>query len=718
MNKLLIALLFTLAIFTTKAHAQAPVLFKGGSNMVIGEHVAVLEDTTDKLTVESVKNHKGFVASTSQVPNLQLSKSSFWLKFTVTNKSGADHLLLWLEYPMLNTCDFYYPVNGQYQVKNFSDKKVFGERKYKHQDFVMDINLAKDSTATYYLKVASTEQMTLPLILGSPQKIAESTLTKNLLWGILIGLLIVMVLYNCFVFISTKDVSYLYYVLYTLFIGLTQASLSGYTYQYLFSNSPILYSKVVIVFPGLAGISAVLFVTSFLHTKQRTPRLHKVFPVVAVLYATAILLRLFGFDHASYRMIDIAALSVTISIYAAAIITSLQGYRPAKFFLVAWTIFLIGLVLFVLRNLGVLPYNNFTNYTMQVGTAIEVTLLSLALADRINIFKAEKERSQQETLEALKENERIVREQNIVLEAKVDERTHALKESNEELNSTLEDLKQAQSQLVESEKMASLGQLTAGIAHEINNPINFVTANIAPLKRDLEMVLDAMNVIEEVGLSDASTEEKQKKIAEYKEELDFDYLLVEMNHLIKGIHEGASRTAEIVKGLRIFSRLDEDDLKRTDLNEGLESTMIIANNLINSQINVVKEYGDLPLVECFAGKLNQVFLNIISNAAYAIEKKFGTTSGGKLTLQTFIDGDNAIIKIIDNGIGMSDETMRKIFEPFFTTKDVGEGTGLGMSIAYNTIKKHHGQLLVKSELGEGSEFTIKIPIIFDASKQA
>jgi len=391
-------------------------------------------------------------------------------------------------------------------------------------------------------------------------------------------------------------------------------------------------------------------------------------------------------------------------------IVLIGGYRPARFVLLSWSVLLIGAVIFTLKDNGILPYNTFTSYSMQGASIIEMALLSFALADRINILKREKEASQAEALSAAKENERIIREQNVILEEKVTERTHKLNES-------LEDLKQTQSQLVESEKMASLGQLTAGIAHEINNPINFVTANINPLKRDLEMVLDAVNVIEEIGLSDISAEEKQKKIAAYKEDLDFDYLLVEMNHLIKGIHEGASRTAEIVKGLRIFSRLDEDDLKRADLNEGLESTMIIGNNLLNPQIKVMKEYGELPLVECYAGKLNQVFLNIISNAAYAIEKKFGSSEGGALKLQTYTEGGNVIIKIADNGIGMDEETIRKIFEPFFTTKEVGEGTGLGMSIAYNTIKKHHGRLLVKSEVGKGSEFTMMIPIIFDASGQ-
>jgi signal transduction histidine kinase len=330
----------------------------------------------------------------------------------------------------------------------------------------------------------------------------------------------------------------------------------------------------------------------------------------------------------------------------------------------------------------------------------------LALADRINVFKAEKEKSQEETVIALKENERIIREQNVMLELKVEERTH-------ELNESLENVKQAQSQLVEAEKMASLGQLTAGIAHEINNPINFVTSNINPLKRDVEMILDVMTTIESVSQSDASDVEKRKKIADYKEEIDFDYLVVEIRHLIKGIHEGASRTAEIVKGLKIFSRLDEDDLKKTDINEGIESTLIIVNNLLNGYVKVITEYGGLPLVECYAGKLNQVFLNIISNAIYAVNKKFGDNQGGEIKISTINDGENVVITIADNGIGMTEEARKKIFEPFYTTKEVGEGTGLGMSIAYNTIKKHNGQILLNSVLGEGTQFILKIPIVYN-----
>jgi len=273
-------------------------------------------------------------------------------------------------------------------------------------------------------------------------------------------------------------------------------------------------------------------------------------------------------------------------------------------------------------------------------------------------------------------------------------------------------LKQAQSQLVESEKMASLGQLTAGIAHEINNPINFVTANVKPLRRDIDILLEAFKFIEDVLLEDLSLEEKQKKINEYKEEEDFEYLIIEIDQLLRGIHEGATRTAEIVKGLKIFSRLDEDDLKKADINEGLDSTLIIANNLLNNNITVVKNYGSIPLIECYAGKLNQVFLNIISNAAYAVHKQFEDQSGGEIVIETTNDQESIFIKFKDNGIGMDAKTQQKIFEPFFTTKDVGEGTGLGMSIAYNTIKKHNGGIQLNSEPGKGTEFIIQLPISF------
>jgi two-component system NtrC family sensor kinase len=700
MKRIIFLLLLLQISLIAKLAAQSPVIYNG-ENTIIGKYVSILKDSTNNLDLQTISKSNAFVPSKIETPNLQLSKSAFWLKFSIRNTSASHHLVLELDYPTLSACDFYYPENGHYRVQKLSDTLPFSQRAYQHQNFLFEFKLPKDSTATYYLRVKSTEQMVLPLILGSRANVAESLSLKNILWGIFIGIIVVMAAYNFFIYLFTRDRSYIFYVLYVSFIGLTQTTLSGYTYRFLFPETPLLFHKSIIIFPALAGISAMLFVRAFLDTKHRTPKLHKIFPIAIILYSSAIVFRLAGIDQVSYRMIDISAICTTFLIYAVAVVISRQGYKPARYFLFAWTIFFAGILMFTLRNLGVLPYNDFTNYTMESGIAVEVTLLSIALADRINVLKREKELSQAEALSAAQENERIIREQNTLLEVRVKERTS-------ELNTALEDLKQAQSQLIEREKMASLGQLTAGIAHEINNPINFVTSNVSPLRRDIDMIFNAIDFIEGVALSDASADDKRVQLEEYKEDQELDYLQAEIRHLLSGIYNGAARTAEIVKGLRIFSRLDEDDLKRADLNEGIDSSMIILNNQIGN-IHVVKEYGDLPLVECYPGKLNQVFLNILSNSIYAVHKQFGDKSGGEIRITTSPNHDHVEIRFKDNGLGIDEETQKKIFDPFFTTKDVGEGTGLGMSIAYNTIRKHNGSIKINSTPGSGAEFIITLP---------
>jgi two-component system NtrC family sensor kinase len=299
---------------------------------------------------------------------------------------------------------------------------------------------------------------------------------------------------------------------------------------------------------------------------------------------------------------------------------------------------MVGIVIYVLKDYGVLPYNTFTAYSILFGSAAEVTLLSFALADKINIFKQDKERSQEETVNALKENERIIREQNLMLEEKVKERTEALESTNQNLNEALDNLKEAQSQLVDSEKMAGLGQLTAGIAHEINNPINFVTSNIKPLELD---IIDLDNVIAMYENLDFNTElhPQISKIESFKKQIDIAFVREEIKSLLAGISEGAKRTAEIIKSLKNFSRLDENDTKPVDLNEGLASTLVLVKNTFPDHLTVIREFGDIPKVECLPGKINQVFMNLISNAIHAIKNK-ESNDPGILTIRSWRDGDH------------------------------------------------------------------------------
>ena len=259
--------------------------------------------------------------------------------------------------------------------------------------------------------------------------------------------------------------------------------------------------------------------------------------------------------------------------------------------------------------------------------------------------------------------------------------------TNSELKKALDELHSAQSQLVQSEKMASLGQLTAGVAHEINNPINFVSANVNPLKRNLNDLIEAL------------------KKSDYPINDDLNFTIEETRNLLKGIEEGSKRTAEIVKGLRNFSRLDEEEMKKANINEGIESTLILVQNKLDQQnIKVIKSLGKIPEIDCYPGQLNQVFMNLLTNAIDAVGKS------GSIFITTSSENNGVKISIRDTGAGMSDDVKRKLFDPFFTTKEVGKGTGLGLSISYGIIEKHNGKIEVKSEVGKGTEFIISLPV--------
>lgn len=275
--------------------------------------------------------------------------------------------------------------------------------------------------------------------------------------------------------------------------------------------------------------------------------------------------------------------------------------------------------------------------------------------------------------------------------------------SYRKMTEAFEQLKSTQSKLVESEKMASLGVLTAGVAHEINNPVNFISAGIKSLKDNYSDMHDLLNLY--LKLDKEKTDDKLwTEIDKLKVELDIENLLPEIEELFGSIRNGATRTAEIVKGLRNFSRLDEGDKKKANLEEGINNTLVILNNKLKNRIKVVKDYGKIPELLCYPGQLNQVFMNIIYNATDAIENE------GEIKIKTWIDDDLIKVKINDNGKGMPEEISSKIFEPFFTTKAVGKGTGLGLSISYGIIEKHNGLIEVNSEVGKGTEFTISLPI--------
>jgi len=680
---------------------------------LVGKNAYLLVDETNKLSFDEVKSAGAFQNLDKDIATLQDAGATYWLRFTVNNTDNSGKLFVEFVQPFLDEIDFYFPgSDGAYRVREGGMKYPFDQRQYgQSTNFLYDLNVPAGEEKTFYARIRVKQQTVVPVRILPSTKFYSNTINLNIWFGIYCGIIIVMFLYNIFVYLSIRDRSYIYYVIHTIVVGLTQATLTGFTYKYLWPDAPRFADYSFFLFTCMVSIVGVQFLIEFLRIRTIAPRIFRVLKVFQAVYIIYIITSLAGFNDITYKAMLPTQGTIAFVILGVSIHLYRKGLTEAKYYLIGWSSLMVAIVIYALKDAGVMPFNNITSYILLFGSAAEVTLLSFALADKINIFKREKEESQAQALTALEENARIIREQNVILETKVTERTVELKQSNDELNKTLKDLKEAEAQLVESEKMASLGQLTAGIAHEINNPINFVTSNVRPLKRDVDMILDMLNRVEEISLAEVSVDEKKQQIKELKEDLDFDYLKEEISYLLNGITEGSNRTAEIVKGLRVFSRLDEDDLKLADINEGMDSTLVIVRNTLGTNIDIIKEYGNLPPIECYPGKLNQVFLNIITNGLQAIRARFKDEKGGMLTIATsVVDEDNIRISIRDNGVGMDENTKKKVFEPFFTTKDVGEGTGLGMSIVYNTINKHNGKIEFDSVVGEGTEFIITLPV--------
>ena len=300
--------------------------------------------------------------------------------------------------------------------------------------------------------------------------------------------------------------------------------------------------------------------------------------------------------------------------------------------------------------------------------------------------------------------ERAVERRNLLVDAK---RYKAdLETRNEELATGKAQLERLQTQIVQNAKMASLGQLAAGVAHELNNPVGFIYGNIDILQSTMAGFIRLMEFYDRSSLPGAIAAEADA----IKKQIDYETTLSDLESIMTDCREGAERIRDIVKNLRTFSRLDEAEFKKTDVHEGIDSTLrLLSRYFTSDKINLVREYSeDLPLIDAYAGQLNQVWMNLLVNAAQAV-----TPAGGTVRIETTSDGEYVTVLVEDSGVGIEAAVLDRIFDPFFTTKPVGEGTGLGLSISFGIVDRHGGNIQVRSRPGSGTVFKVRLRIDAD-----
>ncbi|MBI4831944.1 MAG: response regulator [Candidatus Lindowbacteria bacterium] len=341
-----------------------------------------------------------------------------------------------------------------------------------------------------------------------------------------------------------------------------------------------------------------------------------------------------------------------------------------------------------------------------IGPEEKSTLELLAHRLAQNIGRIFEERARQKTAnQVLFSANKLLDAQNEELKKVNDE----LLLANKELEKANNEIKMAQAKLLQQEKMASIGMLAAGVAHEINNPIGYIHSNMGTLLKYVDKVSQMFRIYDEVASESAegageTRQAARAKIEEKKAELRIDHVIEDLAALARESAEGTIKVKKIVADLKNFSHADDDKMTGADINELIETTLNIVWNELKYKAEVIKNYGNLPRVQCYPMQLNQVFMNLLVNAAQAISEK------GRIVITTKVEGDNIVISTADTGCGIPKENAAKIFDPFFTTKPVGKGTGLGLSVVYDIVQRHRGKIDVKSEVGAGTEFIVSLPI--------
>jgi two-component system, NtrC family, sensor kinase len=651
-------------------------------------------DETSTLSFEQIKNLPDSLFKKTPSGNLSFGSTtaSIWVKFSVKNQSIEPLYLTFWGFGILYLDVYTVNENGEFTVRQTGTKRPFMSRDLKRGHIALNIG---QSPKVVYIKLKSSWAINTLVSISALKPLSNIYYVRDTFNGICVGILIAMALYNLFLYFSVRERLYLYYFVYILMALVAVTELNS------------IY-RFFIGWGGAVGVrelfltSGIIFTMHFLNTRTMIPWGHKALQGFICLCCLCFIFQMLDWQPFANQFYERIASFVIFTVPFLGILAYRRGNKSALFYTIAWSFLVVFGSIATLINRGIVPFTFWTNSAFAFGTCLETILLAFALAYRLKIYRDDSKTAQQLAIERLEENERLVKEQNKILEEKVQERTLALEAS-------LQNLKATQTQLIQSEKLASLGELTAGIAHEIQNPLNFVN-NFSELSVDLAKELNEEMVKNEIDKA-------------YIEEIlgDLSQNQVKINHHGK-------RASSIVKGMLEHSRASTGVKELIDINKLADEYSRLSyhglrakDKSFNADFKTDFE-GNLPKTNVIPQDIGRVLLNLVNNAFYAVNERQKLAASLELAASSndytpsvvvstqHID-NQIIIKVKDNGIGMSEATKAKVFQPFYTTKPTGQGTGLGLSLTYDIVTKGHGGTIeVISTEGEGSEFIITLPL--------
>ena len=703
---ILFSALFLLSVLSGPAPAfgAAPLVITEKKNVYsLGRHLDILEDRTGKLGISDIRQPETetlFQTSTFDAPGFGFTSSAYWARTTITSRLDAPATYYFeLKYPILDHVEFYIPDdNGRLKKFISGDNHPFSTRPLNYTYFVFPVTLQPDQSKTCYMRCITTGSMNIPLVLLSPIALAETTSFEYMMLGIYYGLVLVMIIYNLFLYFRINDITYLYYVTFITGFMFFQLGLNGLSFQFLWPYQIWWANNNLPFFIFFAYLFGSLFTRSILHTRHYLPRIDKLLSFYQYLGIGGMLFALVFSYSASIKLAAALCFTLPTHIYCG-IRIMFTGYRPALYYAIAWSVFLIGIVVYAMKTFAILPNTFFTQWASQIGSAWEVTLLAICLADRLYLLEKEKKQVQAEyTTKLEKANIQLdetniqlsqanteLNVYNIDLEKRISERTLKLSQSNKRLRQEARERKLAEEK-AEAANLAKSAFL-ANMSHEIRTPMNAI-----------------------IGMSGLALRKNQDSKTEY---------------YLQTIQSSGNTLLKIINDILDFSKIESGKME-------IEATPFTLRNILENLTDIFSEKMAKKKVELIISvdkdvpdslqgdplRLGQVLINLVNNGLKFTEQ--GEVHVKINLLNKEADDLTLLFSISDTGIGISKEQLDKLFISFSQadtsiSRQYG-GTGLGLAICRQLVELMDGEIKVASTPGQGSTFSFTV--VFTTTKKS